>query len=62
MAPRITNLEDRFRQLLPQRDQLLLALEAEALRDDLPIVGPVVGELLALHSPELDGLTIAMRV
>ncbi len=44
----IPNLEDRFRRLLPPRDDLLLELEAEAERDNVPIVGPVVGELLGI--------------
>ena len=44
----IPNLEEHFRRLLPPRDDLLLELEAEAERDNVPIVGPVVGELLAI--------------
>lgn len=48
MSEMIPNLEDRFRQLLPQRDELLFELEAEAERDNVPIVGPVVGELLGI--------------
>jgi caffeoyl-CoA O-methyltransferase len=31
---------------VPPRDELLLTLEAEAEREGIPIVGPVVGELL----------------
>ncbi|MGD9330454.1 MAG: class I SAM-dependent methyltransferase [Desulfobacterales bacterium] len=38
--------EDYFRRLLPHRSALLEALEAEARREDIPIVGPMVGELL----------------
>ncbi len=44
----IPNLEEHFRRLLPPRDDLLLELEAEAERDNVPIVGPVVGELLGI--------------
>ena len=35
-----------FKALIPERDELLLELEAEAERENIPIVGPVVGELL----------------
>jgi len=37
-----------FRQLVPRRNALLLELEAEAAREEIPIVGPVVGQLLSL--------------
>jgi predicted O-methyltransferase YrrM len=42
----IQNMEGYFRQFVPPRDQLLIRLEDEAERDGIPIVGPVVGELL----------------
>lgn len=35
-----------FKELIPARDELLLELEAEAERENIPIVGPVLGELL----------------
>ena len=35
-----------FKNLISARDELLLELEAEAERENIPIVGPVVGELL----------------
>ena len=35
-----------FKALIPERDELLLELEAEAERENIPIVGPVVGEFL----------------
>ncbi len=38
--------ETYFRQLVPKRDKLLVELEAEAERENIPITGPVVGELL----------------
>jgi len=46
MTPMIPDLEAYFRGLVPPRDELLLALEAEAEQEGIPIVGPVVGELL----------------
>jgi caffeoyl-CoA O-methyltransferase len=42
----INNPEEYFRQFLPRRDQLLIELEEEARREEIPIVGPIVGELL----------------
>jgi predicted O-methyltransferase YrrM len=41
-----TGLEKYFRQYLPVRDELLLGLEGEAAQESIPIVGPLVGELL----------------
>jgi caffeoyl-CoA O-methyltransferase len=45
----ITNpeIERYIRGLLPPRDEVLAAIEAQAARRKLPIVGPVVGRLLA---------------
>lgn len=37
-----------FRELIPGRDQLLLNLEQDATEKGIPIIGPVVGELLYL--------------
>lgn len=48
MSEMMPNLEERFRRLLPPRDELLRELEEEALRDGVPIVGPVVGQLLGI--------------
>jgi caffeoyl-CoA O-methyltransferase len=42
----ISDLENYFRGLAPQRPELLRRLEAEAGQERIPIVGPVVGELL----------------
>jgi len=42
----IADLENYFRSFIPPRDTLLLGLEEEAARESIPIVGPVVGELL----------------
>jgi caffeoyl-CoA O-methyltransferase len=47
---RMSNIVDQpehyFRQFIPKREELLIELEAEAEREDIPITGPVVGELL----------------
>lgn len=48
MCAMITDLEAHFRELLPPRDELLLRLEEEARLEGIPIVGPLVGELLFL--------------
>lgn len=48
MSGMLPDLKNRFRQLVPPRDALLLELEDEAAREDVPIVGPVVGELLGI--------------
>jgi predicted O-methyltransferase YrrM len=42
----IPDLEDYFRGFPPPRDSLLVELEQEAAAQRIPIVGPVVGELL----------------
>jgi len=42
----IKNPEKYFRRFIPKRSELLKELEEEASREDIPIVGPVVGELL----------------
>jgi caffeoyl-CoA O-methyltransferase len=46
MSAMIPDLEGYFRGLVPQTDALLQELEAEAQRESIPIVGPLVGELL----------------
>ncbi len=48
MSPMIPDLQEYFRRFVPPRDHLLVELEAEAQREGIPIVGPVVGELLYL--------------
>ncbi len=47
-SPMIEEPQRYFRQLVPPRDALLLELEEEAYREEIPIVGPVVGQLLSL--------------
>jgi predicted O-methyltransferase YrrM len=46
MTGMIANPEAYFRRMLPARSALLHTLEEEARREEIPIVGPVVGELL----------------
>jgi predicted O-methyltransferase YrrM len=46
VAALVDHPESYFRRLIPARDHLLMGLEAEAARENIPIVGPVVGELL----------------
>ena len=46
MSGLIDNPEEYFRQFVPERDQLLIELEEEARKEKIPIVGPIVGELL----------------
>ncbi len=48
MNPMIPDPESYFSRLLPRRSTLLERLEKEAAVEDIPIVGPVVGELLYL--------------
>ena len=46
MSDIIDKPEQYFKQFIPERDKLLTELEAEAERESIPIIGPVVGELL----------------
>jgi predicted O-methyltransferase YrrM len=46
MSDLVPDPESYFRELTPLRSDLLQELEAEARREDIPIIGPVVGELL----------------
>jgi caffeoyl-CoA O-methyltransferase len=46
MSVMIQNPETFFKGLIPERTTLLKSLEAEAMEEEIPIVGPVVGELL----------------
>ncbi len=48
MADMISDMEAHFRGLVPERDELLLELEAEAKAADIRIVGPLVGALLTM--------------
>ncbi|MGD8612587.1 MAG: O-methyltransferase, partial [Desulfobacterales bacterium] len=46
MSAIVDNPEIYFKQFVPERSALLVELEEEARRDAIPIIGPVVGELL----------------
>lgn len=46
MSNIVDNPENYFRQLTPHRDALMIRLEQESQRENIPIVGPFVGELL----------------
>jgi len=46
MPTRVDNPEEYFRNFIHPRDGLLLQLENEARLEEIPIVGPLVGELL----------------
>ncbi len=46
MSSIVERPEDYFRRLIPPRDELMIELEAQAEKENIPIVGPVVGELL----------------
>ena len=46
MYPMIPDLESYFRGFVPRRDPLFLELERQAQAEGIPIVGPVVGEML----------------
>jgi len=48
MPPIIDQPEDYFRRFVRQNDPLLQEMESEAAAERIPIVGPVVGELLFL--------------
>ena len=46
MSEMIAEPEAYFRGLIPTRSTLLKTMEEEARREDIPIIGPVVGEML----------------
>lgn len=46
MSEIVAHPEDYFKQLLPPRDVLMRQLEAQAKHEDIPIIGPLVGQLL----------------
>lgn len=58
MSEIVDNPESYFRQYIPHRDLLLITLEEQAQQENIPIVGPVVGELLFL----LARITRAKRI
>jgi len=48
MGKMIEDPEEYFRQFIPPRDEILLTLEEEAEREKIPIIGPVMGQLLTI--------------
>jgi predicted O-methyltransferase YrrM len=48
MGKMIEDPEGYFRQFIPPRDEILLTLEEEAEREKIPIIGPVMGQLLTI--------------
>lgn len=48
MSKIVDNPEGYFRSLAPARDELMAALEAQAEKEGIPIIGPVLGELLSI--------------
>ena len=58
MSKIVDNPEKYFKDLISARDKLLLELEAEAERENIPIVGPVVGELLFILASAINAQNI----
>lgn len=54
----VDNPEEYFRKFIQPRDRLLLQLENEAEKEDIPIVGPLVGELLYILAKVTGAKTI----
>lgn len=46
MNPMLTDPENYFSQWIPKRSQLMQTLEQEAQAEQIPIIGPLVGQLL----------------
>jgi caffeoyl-CoA O-methyltransferase len=58
MSAMLPDLEGYFRNMIPTGDALLLELEREAEQEHIPIVGPVVGELLFILARATGARTI----
>jgi len=58
MAAMLPDPESYFRGLVPPREALLEELEQEAAREAIPIVGPVVGQLLFILARALGARAI----
>jgi caffeoyl-CoA O-methyltransferase len=58
MGKMISDPEAYFRQFIPSRDDVLKAMEKEAQMEGIPIVGPVVGELLYILARAMDARLI----
>ncbi len=46
MSKIVDDPENYFRNLIPPRDELMMELEKQAEKESIPIIGPVLGELL----------------
>ena len=58
MSDMISQPEVYFRQFVPKRDSLLLELETEAKNQDIPIIGPLVGQLLYILAKATGAVSI----
>ena len=58
MGKMIENPEVYFEKLIPKRGSLLKELEAEAERESIPIIGPVVGEFLYILARSINAVNI----
>jgi len=58
VAKMIPDLEGAFRQLVPPRDAVLLALEQESRQEGIPIIGPVVGAFLHILARAMEAKQI----
>lgn len=58
MSGMISEPESYFRQFIPERDNLLIELEAEAKDQDIPIIGPLVAKLLYILARATNAVSI----
>ena len=58
MSGMISEPESYFRQFIPERDNLLKELEAEAKDQDIPIIGPLVAKLLYVLARATNAVSI----
>lgn len=58
MSGMISEPESYFRQFIPERDNFLKELEAEAKDQDIPIIGPLVAKLLYVLARATNAVSI----
>jgi predicted O-methyltransferase YrrM len=58
MSKIVDSPDKYFKALIPPRDELLAKMEAEAERENIPIVGPLVGELLFILAAAIEAQNI----
>lgn len=58
MSGMISEPESYFRQFIPERDNFLKQLEAEAKDQDIPIIGPLVAKLLYVLARATNAVSI----